>query len=301
MRARHALTFDLEDWHQHGWRHVCGESRPPSRAVSRDTYRILDLLDEVDIRATFFVVGLLAEGCPELVREVARRGHEIGTHSHAHHLVHTMDREAFRRDAERGKKHLEDLTGAAVLGFRAPEFSIRSLDHWAFEVLADLGIAYDSSVFPASFVRYGLRSAPRHPFTIATEHGPVHEFPLATWRIGRSQLAVAGGSYFRLFPRWVLRSALEAIDKEGLSAVLYFHPYEFHDGWLSLPGLGLRSALHQGYLKAVLLHNFKTSAIVSHLRALVGPYRWARLQDLYVDRMSHAIRREANGTERRQS
>src|SRR5579885_3469712 len=129
MSARHALTFDLEDWHQHGWRHVCGEWRPPSEAVRRDTYRILDLLDELNVRATFFVVGLLAEGCPELVRDVARRGHEIGTHSHAHHLVHRLDREKFRRDVERSKKYLEDLTGTAVLGFRAPEFSIRALDH----------------------------------------------------------------------------------------------------------------------------------------------------------------------------
>ena len=162
MKA-HALTIDLEDWHQLAHRRVTGDVIQPTPAVVTDTHRLLDLLEEAGIRATFFVVGNVADAYPELVREVARRGHEIGSHSYSHELISCMEPAAFKADMERSLKQLQELTGQPVLGFRAPEFSVGSLNHWCFEILAELGFRYDSSVFPIAGARYGIPAAPRHP------------------------------------------------------------------------------------------------------------------------------------------
>ena len=137
--TRHAFTVDVEDWHQLLRRRVTGETAGPSPHVVPATRRILDLLDEASVRGTFFVMGRVADAYPELVREIARRGHEIGSHTYDHLLVWGMEPGAFRRDVDRSRAQLQDLTGQPVLGFRAPEFSVRALGHWSFGVLAEAG------------------------------------------------------------------------------------------------------------------------------------------------------------------
>src|SRR5919202_2775654 len=210
----HALTIDLEDWHQLVHRQLPEEVVRPTPGVVSATHRLLDMLDEVDVRATFFVLGNVAETYPELVREVAHRGHEIGSHTYSHELIFRMKPAAFKADMERSLGQLQDLTGQPVLGFRAPEFSVGHLRHWCFEILAELGFRYDSSVFPVQGARYGIPEAPRYPFAIATPSGTLYEYPLATWDVGRFRVPVAGGSYFRLLPSGFLRSELNDIDAQ---------------------------------------------------------------------------------------
>jgi polysaccharide deacetylase family protein (PEP-CTERM system associated) len=281
----HALTIDLEDWHQSFHRRLTGEAIRPTPAVVSATHRLLDMLDEASIHATFFVVGGVADAYPGLVQEVVRRGHEVGSHTYGHELISRMEPAAFKADVERSIAKLQDITGRPVLGFRAPEFSVGHLRHWCFETLVELGFRYDSSVFPLSRVRYGIPEAPRHPFAITTPSGTIREYPLATWEVGRSCLPVAGGSYFRLLPRRLLLRALSDLDEDERIAVLYFHPYEFHTSWL-LPS---RSAWRWGHrasdlgftLSRILLHNFRTDKVGESLRVLLGRFAFMPLGDIY--------------------
>ena len=281
----HALTIDLEDWHQLFHRRLTGEVVRPTKGVVGATHRLLDMLDEAGVRATFFVLGNVAEAYPELVREVARRGHELGSHTHSHDLIFRMEPAAFKADVERSLAGLQDLTGQPVLGFRAPEFSVGHLRHWCFEILAELGFRYDSSVFPLPRVRYGIPEAPRRPFAITTPSGTIQEYPLATWNLGRFRLPVAGGSYFRLLPDRLVYRALNAIDESGLTAVLYFHPYEFHTGWLVPSRLAWQRSLRASNLKftlsRVFLHNVRTNVIAQRLRPLLARFEFMPLGGVY--------------------
>jgi peptidoglycan-N-acetylglucosamine deacetylase len=284
----HALTIDLEDWHQMFRRRLSYPMGPPSPEVAVATHGLLDLLDASDVKATFFVVGLLAQSRPELVREIARRGHEVGSHSHEHRRVYTMKRDAFVSEMRDTRHALQDLSGQPVLGFRAPEFSVKSLDHWCFEALAEVGFTYDSSVFPTR-ARYGIQGAPWRPFLHDTKSGPMAEFPLATWAFGQSsvRIPVAGGSYYRLLPASFLRRALASLDNEETSATLYFHPYEFQPGWLHLTGLSLRDQLRPAYLKYLVLHNLFTSRIRTRLAPLLTGFRFIRLDQLQRELFPH--------------
>lgn len=282
--GRHALTVDLEDWHQLIHKRLTGVTIPPTTAVIRSTNRLLDLLDEWGIRATFFVLGNVTETYPALVREVAERGHDVGSHTHSHDLVFRSTPEDFRRDMVRSKSGLENLTGRAVEGFRAPEFSVQRLDHWSFRVLAELGFKYDSSVFPLPGARYGIPEAPRVPFDINTAAGTLREYPLATWDAGRFRLPVAGGSYFRLLPAAVLRRGMRAIAAAGGTTVLYVHPYEFHRGLLKPLSGGwekVKPARLPFAVSRVALHNYRTGAVAQRIRSLTQEFQFMTLKDIY--------------------
>ena len=281
----HALTIDLEDWHQlFHWR-LTGEVIRPTPVVVSATHSLLDVLDEAGVRATFFVLGNIAEAYPELVREVMRRGHEIGSHTYSHELIYSMEPAAFKADVERSLAKLQDLTGQPILGFRAPEFSVGHLRHWCFEVLAELGFRYDSSVFPLARVRYGIPEAPLYPFAVETPSGTIYEYPLATWDVGRLRLPIAGGSYFRLLPSGLLHRALKDIDTSRRTAVLYVHPYEFHSGWLNPSWLAWRRGFQASNLKftlsRILLHNFRTRLIGQRLKSLLAQHTFMPLGEIY--------------------
>jgi polysaccharide deacetylase family protein (PEP-CTERM system associated) len=276
----HALTIDLEDWHQDMVHRLTGNHVEPSAALVSNTERLLDVLDEVGIKATFFVLGMAADARPDLVRSVAARGHEIACHSQNHQLVRTMSRNAFLAEIEGAAKRLQDLVGKPVLGFRAPEFSVGSLDHWCFEVLLELGFTYDSSVVPASRGRYSIPAAPQGPFFITTKNGPLREFPLATYQMGSHRLAVGGGTYFRVFPGSVLRRAVRDLDGRGQTAVLYFHPYEFHRGWLHSPGLPPAAVVKRDNIKYTILHNLVTGWIEKRLRPILREFAFKPLAEI---------------------
>jgi polysaccharide deacetylase family protein (PEP-CTERM system associated) len=262
----HAFTIDLEDWQQLLVRRITGQFGDPSTATIASTHRLLDLLDQTQVRATFFVVGILAERFPQLVREVHRRGHEIASHSYTHRPIFTLTADEFRGDVRRSIDQLSDLTGVAIRGFRAPEFSVGALDHWCFDVLAELGIEYDSSVFPIPALRYGIANAPKEPFRIETKAGHLWEFPLATGKWHGRTIPLAGGTYFRFLPQSTLRRAVKELDA---TSVFYFHPYEFHDQVLRLEDSDLSQRLSFSYVKYRLLHNFRTGRILRTLKPIL--------------------------------
>jgi len=275
--AHHALTIDLEDWHEGMLRRLTGSIGRVSQTVKTCTHRLLDLLDAHETRATFFVVGNVAEEHPELIREIARRGHEIGSHTHLHLPIYQQTRAEFRDAMDGTVKLLQDLSNQPILGFRAPLFSVGSVSHWCFEVLRELGFAYDSSVFPVGSSRYGIANCPDTPFKINTPSGPIVEFPIASWQVWGKRVPVGGGSYFRFLPIALLRKAFKDLEQRHHPAVIYVHPYEFHDGWLEV---GWRKP-KPVYLKYLVLHNFATRLIAQRLSVLLKEHRFGTLRRLY--------------------
>jgi polysaccharide deacetylase family protein (PEP-CTERM system associated) len=198
---------------------------------------LLDALASAQVRATFFVVGQIAEHDPGLVRAIHAAGHEVASHGWDHRRVLAMTPAEFRADVRRSQDALEQVAGTAVVGYRAPTFSVLPQTAWALDVLAELGMAYDSSIYPVRHDRYGVPGAPRAPFVA---HGPRHailELPPATLRVGGVNLPMGGGGYFRLFPLWLTERALRqtAADCRPAVAVLYFHPWEFDPDQARLP------------------------------------------------------------------
>jgi len=200
--------------------------RIPSR-VCDSTRRLLDLFDATNSRATFFVLGWVAERQPDLVREIAARGHEIACHGHGHQVIYEIGPERFREDLRRARAAIEDATGVSVKGYRAPSFSITGESLWALEVLAEEGFSFDSSIFPIRHHRYGIPGFERHPVRLRLPGGlEIREFPLTTLRIGRLCLPIAGGGYLRFLPAPLFRWGFGRLARAGEPTVLYVHPWE---------------------------------------------------------------------------
>lgn len=220
-----ALTVDFEDWYQ-GLEIPHTEWAGYEDRIVPAGRRLLRLLDEAKTRATFFILGYVAEHHPEIVREIAAAGHEIGTHGYSHTLIYRQTPDLFRREMGKAIKLLEDITGQRVLGHRAPFFSITRDSLWAFEVLGELGIRYDSSVFPVLNYRYGIADAPRWPYEVDAGKRRLIEFPISTWQFWGRNVPIAGGAYFRIYPYALTRGAFRAVNGKGRPAVFYVHPWE---------------------------------------------------------------------------
>ena len=205
--------------------------------MEASTRKLLAKLGETGTPATFYVVGEIAVSHPQLVRDIAAAGHEVGTHSWSHRRVHTFTPETFRDDLRRSVEALSAAAGVAVVGYRAPTFSVTRQTAWAADVLAGVGLRYDTSVFPVRHDRYGVPNAPRTPFHLrGPGGGGILELPLTTWRLGSQNLPVAGGGYFRLFPLTLMFAGIDQLTRARAPlAMLYFHPWEFDPGTPRLP------------------------------------------------------------------
>jgi len=209
--------------------------------VAVSTRWLLDALAAADVRATFFVVGQLAQTDPGLVRAIRAAGHEVASHGWDHRRVLAMTPRAFREDVRKSKDALEQASGAAVIGYRAPTFSIVTGTAWALDVLVDSGLTYDSSIYPVRHDRYGVPDAPRAPFWAVGERECLLELPPLTLSVAGVAVPMGGGGYFRLFPLWLTERALRqaAADCQPPVATLYFHPWEFDPDQTRLPLRGL--------------------------------------------------------------
>jgi polysaccharide deacetylase family protein (PEP-CTERM system associated) len=222
------LTVDVEDYfHVSAFEDIVGVDNWGSYTprVVNNTQQILSLFDKHDVKATFFVLGWVAEKFPELVKEIDRKGHEIGCHSYFHRLVYNLSPAEFKKDTQEAKDILEQIIGRKVLGYRAPSYSITKRSLWALDILEELGFHYDSSIFPIYHDRYGMPDAPRFSYK-HSGHNLV-EYPISTALIFGRKVPVAGGGYFRLFPYWFTRMALKRINKrEKQPFIFYLHPWE---------------------------------------------------------------------------
>jgi polysaccharide deacetylase family protein (PEP-CTERM system associated) len=220
----HALTIDLEDWYQSS----VDRSAPITARVVRNTCLLLNFLDEMDVKATFFVQGKVADSFPELIRNIQKLGHEIQSHGYSHIPVHHLSVSAFRDDVSRSSDILASITGQKVTAYRAPDFSINEKNGWALDVLAECGIQVDSSIFPMKTWRYGVSGTPLQPYELTTPNGSsLLEVPVAVWSFRERRIPIAGGGYLRLLPYLIIRHVMQAIETEVRPAVVYCHPYEF--------------------------------------------------------------------------
>jgi polysaccharide deacetylase family protein (PEP-CTERM system associated) len=228
---RNVLSFDIEEYFHvsafsdsnpaEGWLRC--ESR-----VEQSTDYILEILDQTGTKGTFFVLGWLASHRPHLVRKIADCGHEIGSHSFWHRQVFRLSPDEFRHDTADSKRAIEDASGKPVQGYRAPSFSILKETPWAYEILAELGFTYDSSIFPVSHPNYGVAAAPRKPYLVSTQSAPIVEVPMPTVEVGTRRAPIGGGAYLRILPYWYTRRAIESLNhSDEIPVCIYAHPWEF--------------------------------------------------------------------------
>jgi len=264
----HVSAFEAvvryEDWHRY-------ESR-----VEKNTHRILDLLDECKTKATFFMLGWVAEHHPELPREIDRRGHEVACHGYSHKLIYGQTEHEFREETKRAKACIEDIVQKPVLGYRAASFSITSKSLWALNILAEEGFRYDSSIFPIRHDRYGIPGFQRFPHRLKLNGNPsLIEFPPTTFLWGPLILPTAGGGYLRLLPlRFILWTIRKVHKQDKEPVMLYLHPWELDPGQPRLGGSWASRFRHY-----VNLH--KTEG---KLTALLDAFRFAPMREVLTDR-----------------
>ena len=276
MRRLHALSIDMEEWYHpelvrdHVPAGVCSRQAPEA------TLPILDLLDRHDVSATFFVVGEVAADCPDLIREIVRRGHELGCHTYSHRTLWDMTPEILVTELSDYRDLMRDVLGdnADIMGFRAPTFSLDQRTSWAIDVLSEFGYRYDSSVFPFKNYLYGVAGAPDTPYRIAPADvsrpdasGKLIEFPMTVCRWGPLRIPVSGGVYLRGLPMAILNACLRRVEQER-SFIIYAHPWETHPQTpvMALPALS-RLATY-----------YNVRGALGKLEKLLQSYRFAPLR-----------------------
>jgi len=271
-----ALTVDVEDWfHVQAFSHIYPSSEWDFQKahIVGNVIRTLEILREYDTKATFFILGWVAEKFPEIVGLIYDAGHEIASHSQYHRLVYNLTPEEFKKDLMQSILQIERAADVTVKGYRAPSFSIRPEMKWVWEIMAESGIDYDSSVFPVRHDTYGSPSAPRFAYGIkAGEEKTILEIPPSTLRLFGTNVPVAGGGYLRIFPYWFISRSIRKINAEGQPAVVYFHPWEL-DVNQQRVNAGLRSRMR---------HYTNLKAFEGKLRRLLADFRFSTVSDVFV-------------------
>jgi polysaccharide deacetylase family protein (PEP-CTERM system associated) len=279
-----ALTIDVEDYFQvSAFAPYIRRDEWEAREcrIERNVSRILELLAERDVKATFFTLGWIAERYPQLVRRIVEAGHELASHGYGHERASDLDEAAFSDDITRSKHLLEDLAGRAVLGYRAPSFSIGSANLWAFDALARAGYRYSSSIYPIKHDHYGMPDSPRFAYRVGSSGTGLLEVPVTTLRLMNRNLPSSGGGYFRLLPyvlsRWMI-GTVNRDDRE--SAVFYFHPWEIDAGQPRVAGIDAKTRFR---------HYVNIPRMEGRLRQLLADFRWGRMDHIFLDRATAPV------------
>lgn len=274
-RLVNAMTVDVEDYYQvqafaghidrSGWENL--ESR-----VERNIHRILELFSGAGVKATFFTLGWIGERHGRMVRRIADEGHEIASHGYSHIRVDEHNPEDFRSDIRKTKRILEEAGGVPVRGYRAATFSIGRGNFWAYDILAEEGYAYSSSIYPVQRDNYGMPDAPRVPF-YPTGNGGTEEYPITTVRMAGRNFPCGGGGYFRLLPyglsKWAMRR-VNAVDR--MPCIFYFHPWEIDTDQPRIGGLSLKSRFR---------HYINLGRMEGRLRRLLKDFQWHRMDRVF--------------------
>jgi polysaccharide deacetylase family protein (PEP-CTERM system associated) len=224
------MTIDVEDYfHVAAFAKVVDPSvwESMESRVEANTRRALSLFRQRDVKATFFVLGWVAERYPQLIRDIASEGHEVASHGYSHQLIYRQSPEVFREETRKSKRILEDIIQQPVTGYRAASYSITPKSRWALDILQEEGFQYDSSLFPVRHDRYGMPGANPDPHVLTTPSGAkLVEFTLSTLDIGGYKLPMAGGGYFRLYPYWLTNLCLKYLQRQRKPFIFYLHPWE---------------------------------------------------------------------------
>ena len=272
------LTVDVEEYFHPTEVQTAVEQRQwdelPSR-VEEQLLQILQLLDKRRTKATFFVLGWVAQRHPSAIRKIVAAGHEIGCHSHLHRLVYSLTPQEFRRDTRMAVAAIEDACGITPRIYRSPSYSITTKSMWALQILVEEGFAGDSSIFPIVHDRYGIPGSPRHSHVIETPAGPIREFPIATVQLSNGRIApIGGGGYLRMLPYRYTSAGIRRLNREeNQPACIYFHPWEIDPDQPRLAsGLIARVRTYTG-----------VNGMVRKLDRLLTEFQFSSLSQVYGD------------------
>jgi polysaccharide deacetylase family protein (PEP-CTERM system associated) len=269
------MTVDIEDYFQvqafaDRIPRECWDSIP--RRVETNVDLLLDLFATNGTSATFFTMGWIAARHPAMMRRLIAAGHEVASHSYDHRLVNELSPSMFQEDVRHTKNIIEDITGSPVSGYRAPTFSISSRTPWAYEILAQEGYRYSSSIYPIRHDLYGATDAPRFPFQIRPSG--IWEIPLTTRRLLRQNVPCAGGGYFRLLPYWISRHNLQYLNASGAPpCIFYLHPWEIDADQPPVRGISV---------KARVRHYTNLRGMPYRLQSLLRDFRWGRMDHVFA-------------------
>ncbi|MCA1245500.1 XrtA system polysaccharide deacetylase [Massilia sp. MS-15] len=277
QRIHNAMTCDVEDYFQvSAFAPYIDRASWPSREcrVEANIERILAIFERHGVKATFFTLGWIAERYPAMVRRIVAAGHELASHGYGHLRASDQDRAEFDNDIRSSKALLEDIGGQAVLGYRAPSFSIGHANLWALETLHEAGYRYSSSIYPIAHDHYGMPDAPRFAFY---PHGPdgLLEVPITTVNMLGRNLPAGGGGYFRLLPYALSRWMMQKVNREDRQpALFYFHPWEVDPGQPRPEGLDAKSRFR---------HYVNIERMEGRLEQLARDFAWDRMDRIFLD------------------
>ena len=268
------MTIDLEEWfHANYHDNVFDPHKTYEVRIVKATERLLAHFKKYHAKATFFVLGYVAEQHPQLIRKISEAGHEIATHGYAHQLVYQQTPAVFKEDVHQAKKRIEEIIGKSVKGYRAPSWSVTPKSLWAWEILQELGFVYDASVFPIQTYLYGLPSSPR--FAYHPQYSGVTldllEVPSSTVQMFNKNIPFAGGFYFRALPYTLIAHCIKAVNKERQPVVVYLHPREIDPGQ---PRLKLS-------VKERLIHYYGINGCEKKLVRVLKKFEFSSIEEFY--------------------
>lgn len=274
---RNALTIDVEDYFQVSAMapHIRKDDWPllPAR-IERNIARLLAVLAEQQVAATFFTLGWIAERYPQMVRTIVAAGHELASHGYDHQRASAQTPQQFAVDVRRARQILEQTAACPVRGYRAPSFSIGDANRWAWQVLAEAGYHYSSSVYPIRHDHYGMPDGERHAWR-PERSAALLELPISTVRLAQRNFPAGGGGYFRLLPYALSRWAITHInEREQRSAIFYLHPWEIDPGQPRIPGLGWKTRFR---------HYVNLQRTETRLQCLLRDFTWDRMDRIFLE------------------
>jgi len=270
-----AMSVDVEDYFQVSAFESIVDRENWDRLecrVERNTHKAMALFDAADVKATFFVLGWIAERYPQLVRDIVVNGHELASHGYSHSRITLLDKQQFRDEIKSSKAMLEDIGSVEVRGYRAPSYSIVESTLWAHEILADEGYRYSSSVYPIKHDLYGIPDAPRFMYEVLESE--ITEIPVSTVAISGCNIPCGGGGYFRLFPYQVSKWAIQRVNREeNQPCNFYFHPWELDPD---------QPRQKQIPLKTRFRHYLNLRRMETRLQCLLKDFKWGTMADVYL-------------------
>jgi len=276
-----AMTVDVEDYfHVSAFENSINKSdwtNMPLR-VEKNTHRLLELFAEHNIKSTFFTLGWVAERCPNLIKAIVEQGHELASHGFAHQRITEMSQDDLFSDVKKSKDILEQLSGAEVVGYRAPSFSINDSNTWVYEKLIELGFKYSSSTYPIEHDLYGVPHWPRFLYerSESFQGKKILEIPIPTIRKDNTNTGIGGGGYFRLYPYWLSKRRIEKFNQQEKQPYsFYFHPWEIDPE---------QPRIKEASLKSQFRHYINLSKMEGKLVKLLKDYQWDTMKSVYLDK-----------------
>ena len=272
-----AMSVDVEDYFQVSAFEKCTDKSQWDKFESRvehNTNRILDLFEDAEVKATFFILGWVAERYPEIVKRITNDGHEVASHGYEHIRVTNQTPDEFRSDVIKTKKILEDISGTEVSGYRAASYSVSKDNMWAFDVLFETGHKYSSSIYPVKHDLYGIPDAPRFAFYPNSDDG-ILEVPITTLEIGKKRFPCGGGGFFRLYPYFFSKYAYKHTNNSsGQAGIFYFHPWEIDpEQPRPFKKIGFKTRFR---------HYLNLNTTEKKLKALLHDFSWGRMDDIFI-------------------